>query len=125
MMTLLINILILFFLFLIVYSLFLAYYGKHIEGMATTTYTYTDYATPISSIDPVVLGQQNANNIMYLKSMLDNTTDNTPVDGLYQEVQDLSANVAQLNTQMNQVVQAEADYCQQMLPSTPPVITGT
>lgn len=120
MMTLLINILILFFLFLIIYSLILAYYGKHIEGM-TTTYTFTDYTTPISSIDPTVLSQQNANNIMYLKSLMDTT----PVDGLAQEVQDLSANVAQLNTQVTQIVQAESDYSQQMLPSTPPVITGT
>jgi hypothetical protein len=118
-MTVLINILIVFFLLLISYQIFLAYFGTIIEGMDSTT--YVDYNTTITTTDAMALAQQNAGNISYLKNRLDTLN----LDGVRQEVDDISGNVAQLSTQVNQILQAQADYSQQMLPSTTPVITGT
>ena len=108
----LVNILIVFFIFLIVYQMFLA--TNIIEGFDT------EYK-PYNTNDPnnaLILAQQNAGNINYLKERLDK------FDGIYQEVQDLSGNIDTLQTQVNGLVQSQQDYANQMTGGTAPVITG-
>ena len=67
----------------------------------------------------MILAQQNAGNILYLKDRIGN------IQGLYQQVQDLSGNVQTLQTQVNGLVQAQQDYANQMTGGTAPDITGT
>lgn len=109
----LVNILILFFLFLIVYQLFLAM--NIIEGLENQYQPY-DTNNPNNAL---ILAQQNAGNIAYLKGRLDQ------YDGIVQEVQDISGNVAALQTQVDGLVQAQQSYTNQMTGGTPPTITGT
>jgi|LauGreDrversion4_2_1035121.scaffolds.fasta_scaffold25213_3 hypothetical protein len=108
----LVNILILFFLFLIVYQLFLAM--NVIEGLENQYQPY-DTNNPNNAL---ILAQQNAGNIAYLKGRLDQ------YDGIVQEVQDISGNVASLQTQVDGLVQAQQSYANQMTGGSPPTVTG-
>ena len=67
----------------------------------------------------MILAQQNAGNIEYIKQRLDS------VQGLYQEVQDISGNVVTLQDQVTQLVMAQKQYADQMTGGTAPNITGT
>jgi len=113
----LINFLILLFLLLIIYQLFLAYFGKSCfkEGLENQ---YKDYDTN-NPANALILAQQNAGNIMVLKGQLDNLL------GVNKQVQDLSGNVTILQTQVIGLVQAQKDYATKMVGTTPPQITGT
>ena len=111
----LINILILFFLFLILYQIILA--SNLIEGLENQ---YESYNTN----DPnnvLILAQKNAGNIEYLKERIDSLQGSD----LNKEVQDLSGNVQTLQTQVTGLVQAQQQYTTQMTGGTPPQITGT
>jgi len=108
----LVNILIAFFIFLIIYQIFLA--TNTIEGFDNEYKPY-DTNNPNNAL---ILAQQNAGNINYLKERLDK------FDGVYQEVQDLSGNVVALQTQVNGLVQAQKDYADQMTGGTAPEVTG-
>jgi TolA-binding protein len=110
----LVNILIIFFIFLILYQIFLA--TKIIEGMDNSTYTPYDTNNPNNTL---ILAQQNAGNIEYLRKRID------LVQGMNQQVQDLSGNVQSLQTQVNGLVQAQKDYADQMTGGTAPDISGT
>jgi len=110
----LVNILIIFFIFLILYQIFLA--TKIIEGMDNSTYTPYDTNNPNNAL---ILAQQNAGNIEYLRKRID------LVQGMNQQVQDLSGNVQSLQTQVNGLVQAQKDYADQMTGGTAPDISGT
>ncbi len=112
-MSILINILICFFVLLLICQLFLGPMSL-IEGLDTQ---YKDY----DKNDPnnaMILAQQNAGNIEYLKQRIDE------VHGLYQEVQDMSGNLVGLQQQVNGLVQAQQDYANQMTGGSPPEITG-
>mgnify|MGYP003350864330 CR=1 FL=1 len=109
----LVNILIIFFMFLILYQLFLA--TNITEGLENQYQPY-DTNNPNNAL---ILAQQNAGNISFLKQRLDALT------GINQQVQDLSGNVQSLQTQVNGLVQAQQDYANQMTGGTPPTITGT
>jgi methyl-accepting chemotaxis protein len=124
--TILVNILILFFIILIGYQIILA--NHIVEGLenntttatnanATNANTYTPYDTN-NPDNALILSQKNAGNIDYLKQRIDNVQD------IFQEVQDLSANVSALQDQVNGIVSAQADYATQMTGGTTPVITG-
>ena len=111
----LVNILILFFTILVIYQIFLAYSGYSIiEGLENDS----DYK-PYDSNDALILGKQNAGNIVVLEKQVTN------LNGLNQQVQDLSANVVGLQDQVNNLVNAQNQYASQMAPSTPPDISGT
>lgn len=110
----LVNILIIFFIFLILYQIFLA--TKIIEGMDNSKYTPYDTNNPNNAL---ILAQQNAGNIEYLRQRID------LVQGMNQQVQDLSGNVQSLQTQVNGLVQAQKDYADQMTGGTAPEISGT
>jgi hypothetical protein len=116
--------LILFFIFLICYQIFLAYF-KIIEGIknnngnnngnnsSSENKNYTSYD------DPMLLAQQNAGNIMAIKSAMDK------LQPQISKITDLSGNVTELDSQVKQLVQAQADYGESIAGSTPPKITGT
>lgn len=123
----LVNILILFFIFLILYQIILASNVIEaklplveaklplVEGLENQFQSY-DTNNPNNAM---ILAQQNAGNILYLKDRIDN------VQGLYQQVQDLSSNVQTLQTQVDGLVQAQQDYANQMTGGTAPDITGS
>ena len=88
-----------------------------IEGMESTS----EYA-PYNTNDPanaLILSQQNAGNINYLKQRIDE------LDGMKTTVTSLSQQVDELNQQVAGLVQQQADFGQQIAGSTPPTITGT
>lgn len=107
----LVNILVLFFIVLISYQIILA--NNIVEGLDN----YKPYDTNNPS-NALILAQQNAGNIEYIKQRLDS------VQGLSQEVQDISGNVVTLQGQVTQLVMAQKQYADQMTGGTPPNITG-
>jgi hypothetical protein len=108
----LVNILIIFFMFLILYQLFLATNIR--EGLENQYQNY-DTNNPNNAL---ILAQQNAGNISYLKERVNK------FEGTYKEVQDISENVVSLQTQVDGLVQAQQDYVNQMTGGTAPEITG-
>jgi len=132
-----INVLILFFIILIVCQIFLAMSNVSIiEGLTgfptpppppftmpnnpqsqSSSSTSSQYQ-PYNSSNALILAQQNAGNIQVLKQQLDGLMT------LNQEVQDISGNVAALQAQVTGIIQAQQQYAQQMTPSTTPTITG-
>ena len=119
----LVNILIIFFIFIILYQIILAnnsnlplVVGKLqlVEGFKNKYKSY-DTNNPNNAI---ILAQQNAGNISYLKERIDN------VQGVYQQVQDLSGNVQNLQTQLNGLLQSQQAYANQITGGTPPEISG-
>jgi len=109
-----INLLIIIFIVLIGYQIFLAHFSDSlIEGLEN----YKDYDTN----DPnnvMILAQQNAGNIEVLKQEFEK------ISGLKQEVDDISGNMVNLTKQVDDLVEAQADYLAQNLPAEPPEITG-
>ena len=106
----LVKLLILFFIILLIYQIFLAYIGNTIEGLENEYKPYPPNA--------LILAQQNAGNIEFLKKKMEDLT------GLNKEVQDISGNVANLTKQVDDLVKAQEDYLAQNLPAEPPEITG-
>ena len=107
----LVNILVLFFIILIGYQIILA--NHTIEGLES----YQPYDTN-NPANALILAQQNAGNIEYIKQRLDS------IQGLDQEVQDISGNVITLQDQLNQLLNTQQQYANQMTGGTPPDITG-
>jgi uncharacterized protein YydD (DUF2326 family) len=87
------------------------------EGLDTSG-NYQDYDMSTNNIDPTALSQQNAGNIQFLKSQVDD------ISGLKDEVTDLSGNLATLSDQVQQLIKTQSDYASNSLPSTAPEITG-
>jgi methyl-accepting chemotaxis protein len=133
-------VLILFFIILIVYQIFLAYFQhpKIVEGLLDMVPTLSPQFIPTNEMLPnlqftqvykqydkeishntFLMAQQNAGNIEYLKQRID------AVQNMYQQVRDLSANVTSLSTQVNGLVQSQQQYATQISGSTPPTVTGT
>jgi len=121
-MPLLINILILFFIILIGYQIILANHViEGLENNTSSTSTNNTSYNPYNMNNPdnaLILAQQNAGNIDYLKQRLD------AVQGMFQQVQDLSGNVVALQDQVNGLVSAQQEYANQMTGGTAPEITG-
>jgi len=116
----LINLLIILFLFLLSYQLFTTFHSHSniIEGMETSTTSYAEYDTK-NPDNALILSQQNAGNIAYLKQQIDDLFKmKTTVDSL-------SEQVTALNTQVQGIAQQQADFAQQLGGSSPPDISGT
>ena len=137
-----IPLLIIFFIFLIVYQIILAYFKNSIiEGMLDVVPTISPSFTPTSApsnemlpnltINQVyrqydkkiadntfMMAQQNAGNIEYLKQRID------AIQGMNQQVQDLSGNVDVLQTQVTGLVQTQQDYANQITGGSAPEVTG-
>ena len=112
-MLMLVNVLIIFFIFLIVYQIILANYNV-IEGLKNNdNKEYKDYPQ-----NALILAQQNAGNIEYLKKKTDDLQNMNSI------VSDLSGNVASLQQQVNGLVSAQQQMVTQMTGGSPPDITG-
>ena len=96
------NLLILLFVLLIGTQIFLAYSGNIIEGIKNNkdSNNYQEY----DGNDALILSKQNAANIEFLKKQFDG------INGLQDEVNDMSGNVAALQTQVDGLVQGQQDY---------------
>jgi len=134
----LLNILIIFFILLILYQLFLAHFNNSIvEGMMDVVPTISPTSSPTNEMLPnltvnqvyrqydkkisdntFLLAQQNAGNIEYLKERIND------VQGMNKQVQDLSANVQALQEQVDGLVQANSQSTSQMVGTEPPEISG-
>jgi len=135
--------LIIFFLLLISYQIIINYFSYPIlEGMMDVVPTISPQFIPTSSptnemlpnltINQVykqydkkiadntfLMAQQNAGNIEYLKQRLD------AVQGIFDEVQDISGNVAALQNQLNGLMIEQQQYASQITGGgTVPNITG-
>jgi hypothetical protein len=127
----LIYLLISLFTILITYQLFLAFFSSSksynlIEGLdnqdlTSETQSEQEYK-PYNLNDPnsaLILAQQNAGNIEVLKGRIDS------LDGLKEKVDDNKQNINAIQTQIDGLVQQQADFAQQIAGSTPPTVTGT
>ncbi|MCJ7802172.1 MAG: hypothetical protein MUP82_07440 [Candidatus Marinimicrobia bacterium] len=114
-MTTLVNTLIVFFIILILYQLGLA--NRVREGIENNQqYKEYDMNNPANAL---ILAQQNAGNISYIKQRLDN------IQGLDKEVHDISGNVVSLQDQVNAIVNGQKQYADQMTGGKPPEVSGT
>jgi hypothetical protein len=113
---LLIKGLICFFIILLTYQLFLQFHI--IEGLENAG-TYKSYDDQNSEDKALILAQQNAGNIEYIKQRMDDVQD------MYQQVKDLSGNVTNLQDQVNGLVAAQEDYANELTGGTAPDISGT
>lgn len=110
----LVNILIIFFIILICFQLILA--NHIIEGLETND-SYKSYDTNNPG-NALILAQQNAGNIEYLKGRIQD------VQSMFTQVQDLSGNVQTLQDQVNGLVAAQQQYATQMTGGSAPNISG-
>ena len=110
----LVNILIVFFIVLICFQIILA--NHLVEGLETGE-SYQSYDTN-NPANALILAQQNAGNIEYLKGRIQD------VQGMNKQVQDLSGNVQTLQEQVAGLVTAQQQYATQMTGGTAPDITG-
>lgn len=97
-MFLLLNLLIVLFIVLIGTQIFLAHFGNIIEGIKNNSYQEYD------GNDALILSKQNAANIEFLKQKFDE------INGIQNEVGDISGNVASLQTQVDGLIQGQQDY---------------
>jgi len=85
------------------------------DNNSNKQYVQYDTNNPSNSL---ILSQQNAGNIAYLKDRIDD------IGNLSKTVQDLSGNYTTLQGQVNQLVLSQQQYTSQMTGGTPPKITG-
>jgi TolA-binding protein len=120
---LLIYVLIILFLILLGYQTYLAMYpNKLIEGLENDQTPSTQDYKPYNLNDPnnsLILAQQNAGNIEVLKGRIDD------LDGVKNRVDDMEQSINLMQTQIDGLVQQQADFAQEIAGSTPPDITGT
>jgi hypothetical protein len=113
------------FLLLISYQLFLGYSSDTlIEGLENATSTDTDTSSykPYNINDPnnaLILCQQNAGNIDYLKIRVDE------LGGIKQQVDNMEQNINSMQTQIDGLVQQQADYAQDLIGNEPVDVSGT
>lgn len=99
--------------------------SPYLEGMtdtsgatsADTTTTYQDY----SPNNALILSQQNAGNIQFLKTRVDNLDAANAKFNQY--VFDMSNNLTSLNDQVNTIIEQQAQYAQAVAPE--PVSTSS
>ena len=123
----LVSVLIIIFSLLLIYQIILAIFGENIlEGLEnavpspSATSTYKDYNTsdPNNPNGPLILAQQNAGNIEYLKQRI------TELMGLQTQVTGISTNVDALNEQVAGLVQQQATYATSIAGNKPVDISG-
>ena len=110
-------ILIIFFVSLIIYQIYLLNYPI-IEGATTQTADdnkqYQDY-----SENELILSKKNAGNIEVLKGRIDD------LDEQKSRVDTMQQNIYSMQTQIDALVQQQADYATDLAGSEPVTITGT
>ena len=115
----LIYILIVLFVILISYQVYLAILPKKlVEGLENNDTAYKPY----NLNDPnnaLILSQQNAGNIEVLKGRINS------LDGVKQSIADINQSINSMQTQIDGLVEQQANYAQEIAGSTPVDITGT
>lgn len=117
----LIIIMIFFLAILLVYQIYLAYFRPKnilIEGLTNQSppgYKEYNFNDPNNAL---ILAQQNAGNIEVLKERIDN------LDGFEKTVDDIQQSIRLMQTQLNNLVQQQAEYAKELVGTTPPIITG-
>lgn len=114
----LVNILILLFLSILIFQI-VQYMGKSVEGMTSSSSPNSNNTTMYIPYDPsdatspnsannaaLTLAQHNAQNITYLHNQL------SDIAGLQSEVNTNSANISELQQQVQGLVQQQASYAQ-------------
>lgn len=120
----LIKLLIVFFTCLIGYQLFTFAFKNGsdlVEGLENSSKTeYKDYNTndPNNPNSALILSQQNAGNIEVLRGRVDG------LDGVKGRVDTLQQNVESMQTQIDALVQQQADYATDLAGDTPAEVTG-
>ena len=117
----LVYLLIVFFISLFIYQIILAFYPK-IEGMTTdeTKEKEKNKSNPTGAMyeeyskDPLILGQQNAGNIEYLKGRVDTISDSTT------DIDKLQTTITAMQQQMDDMSTQMAQLSQNMISGTPP-----
>ena len=131
-MSIIIHLLIFFYIKLNIYQIFLAYFNVK-EGLdnpsgsnATTNVVVLDNKTPEN--DPMILSQKNSGNIDLLKNRVDDmekkqTTIMTgDIPTINNHLKELDTNYKTLNTKMDNLIETQAKYASAI--SKPPEITG-
>jgi hypothetical protein len=115
---LLIYILIVLFAILISYQVYLAMLSSTfiVEGLENND-TYKPYK--INPNNSLILSQQNAGNIEVLKGRINS------LDGVKQSIADINQSINSMQTQIDGLVEQQANYAQEIAGSTPVDITGT
>lgn len=111
------KLLIIFFGILILYQVFLAHFIIK-EGHEQQKQKYKEYDLNNPN-NALILSQQNAGNIEFLKSRID---DLIP---LQKQVADISGNLITLSDKVNGIILQQTNFSTQNLPSSPPEISGT
>lgn len=112
----LVNILVILFFLLIVYQILLA--NHTVEGLKNKG-SYKSYDTN-NPENALILAQQNAGNIEYLKERIEDIQSTS----MNKQLQDLSGNVLTLQQQVSGLLTAQKEYANQMTGGTAPNITG-
>ena len=114
-MKLLVNLLILSFIVLLAYQIFShLFYDNLMEGLENSSLEYKPYPA-----DPMILAQQNAGNIEYLKQQI------AGLENMQKEVNDISLNLISVNEQIQGLIQQQQQAATQLVGNTPLTITGT
>lgn len=121
------NILIFIFFLLVLYQIYLEVYKSYRnmkEGMKSlSSPVYKDYTTGDNASNALILSQQNAGNIDYLKQHM--SEQENKIADLNKKVDSLTSDVKTMSSQLNDLAQQQAVYATQLVGSTPAKITGT
>ena len=119
-MKLLVYSLIIFFIMLIFYQLYTHVFARNlIEGLVTNEdLTYQPYDTNNPN-NALILGQQNAGNIEYLKQRV------SKLESMQKEVNDISLNLISANQQIQGLVQQQQAAATQLVGDKPMQVSGT
>ena len=119
-MKLLVYSLIIFFILLLFYQLYALVFERNLmEGLVTNDdLTYQPYDTNNPN-NALILGQQNAGNIEYLKQRV------SKLESMQKEVNDISLNLISANQQIQGLVQQQQAAATQLVGDKPMQVSGT
>lgn len=116
----LVKILVVFFCLLLMYQSFLALKEGFQDSTQVASQEYQSYNTndPNNQSGAMILAQQNAGNIEYLKQQI------SSLSGLQKEVKDTTSTVDQLTEQVLALTQQQEEAAKQMVGTEPVQVTG-
>ena len=105
--------------FLLFYQFYIEYSKPYLLEGLDNNVTYQEYASNNTSQDALILAQQNAGNIEFLKQQIDSLL------GLKTQVDTLSNQMDTMSSQLNDLGQQIADYGTAVAGSEPVTVSGT